>query len=250
MYTGLKQSDLHKAKRILCIQPHYDDNDLGAGGTLAALSVAGAVLFYLTVTDDLVGVIDSRLPNAEATSQLRAEQRAAGAIIGVRDHAWLDFPDAGAFDYFELRRQVIGTIRRLRPDFLFTCDPWLPYEAHYDHIRTGMAVAEASFLQSMIRLPSDPEIDRSYQPYEITGVVFYFTHTPNTTIDISAFQERKHRAIDCYRTQFTLEGMAELHRALEAEERLVGQGAGFQYGEALKVVRPADLHINTHTLEK
>ena len=30
--------DLSGARRLLCIQPHYDDNDLGAGGTIAALA--------------------------------------------------------------------------------------------------------------------------------------------------------------------------------------------------------------------
>jgi hypothetical protein len=27
--------DLLRARRLLCVQPHYDDNDIGAGGTLA-----------------------------------------------------------------------------------------------------------------------------------------------------------------------------------------------------------------------
>ncbi len=37
--------DLGAAKRLLCIQPHYDDNDIGAGGTIAALGDAGADIF-------------------------------------------------------------------------------------------------------------------------------------------------------------------------------------------------------------
>ena len=48
--------DLAGAQRILCVQPHYDDNDIAAGGTVAALAEAGVEVFYLTVTDDLVGV--------------------------------------------------------------------------------------------------------------------------------------------------------------------------------------------------
>ena len=50
--------ELRDARSILCIQPHYDDNDLGAGGTIAALHDAGCQVVYLTVTDDLVGVKD------------------------------------------------------------------------------------------------------------------------------------------------------------------------------------------------
>jgi LmbE family N-acetylglucosaminyl deacetylase len=66
--------DLWAAKRILAIQPHYDDNDIGAGGALAALAAAGAEVDYLTVTDDLVGVLDASLSDAEATALQRREQ--------------------------------------------------------------------------------------------------------------------------------------------------------------------------------
>ena len=47
--TILPIPNIFEAKRILCIQPHYDDNDIAAGGTLAALHDAGAELVYLTV---------------------------------------------------------------------------------------------------------------------------------------------------------------------------------------------------------
>ena len=33
----LSKPDIHAARVILAVQPHYDDNDAGAGGALAAL---------------------------------------------------------------------------------------------------------------------------------------------------------------------------------------------------------------------
>ena len=90
--------DIYEAKRILAVQPHYDDNDIGAGGTLAALVENGAALFYLTVTDDLVGVIDQSLTEEQMTAQLRAEQDQAGKAIGVSAQYWLGYPDAGKYD--------------------------------------------------------------------------------------------------------------------------------------------------------
>lgn len=239
--------NLAQARRILCIQPHYDDNDIGAGGTLAALRTAGAELIYLTVTDDLVGVVDSTLPDEQAAKILRSEQLSAGALIGVSQQHWLGYPDAGEFSYHALRRQIIRFIRHYRPDFLLTCDPWLPYEAHRDHIQTGLAVAEASFLQAMPRLKVDPEVDGRYQPYEISGVAFYFTHAPNTSFDITATRQRKHLAIDCYWSQFTAQGMKELHLALEKEESIESAEGAKQYEERFKVVKPSQLHIHTQT---
>ena len=66
METILPTPDIFSAKRILCIQPHYDDNDIAAAGTLALLQQNGAELFYLTATDDLMGVVDHSLSDEAA----------------------------------------------------------------------------------------------------------------------------------------------------------------------------------------
>jgi LmbE family N-acetylglucosaminyl deacetylase len=244
-------ADLWAARRILCVQPHYDDNDIGAGGTLARLHDQGTEIIYLTVTDDLVGVVDPHLPDEQAARQLQQEQRQAGTIIGVARHEWLGYPDAGDYNYFAMRRRVIAAIRRLRPDFLMTCDPWLPYEAHRDHIQTGLAVAEASYLHAMPRLkagedrPSDPEADWDYQPYPIQGVIFYFSHAPNTLVDIDATHARKRQALACYQAQFTPDDMERLLRSVEDEQRRAAQGEAYTHGETFKVLRPDQLHIDT-----
>ncbi|MFC4411785.1 PIG-L deacetylase family protein [Chungangia koreensis] len=39
-------------KRALFIQPHPDDNDISAGGTVAKLVNSGTEVHYLTITDD------------------------------------------------------------------------------------------------------------------------------------------------------------------------------------------------------
>ena len=234
--------DIRKAKRILAIQPHYDDNDLGAGGALAALADAGAEVDYLTVTDDLVGVLDATLSDEEATVQLRSEQERAGTAIGVGRQFWLGLPDAGDYDYHTLRREIIRHIRMLRPDFLFSVDPWLPYESHGDHLKTGRAVTEAALLYGFPRLATDPEVDRDYQSHTLIGIALYFTLKPNRIFDISEFRERKHRAIDAYRAQFTPESLEQLHRGLDFVERNCAEGKAFSHGEALKVLSPAQLH--------
>src|SRR4030065_427995 len=97
---AIPKPDLLTARVILAVQPHYDDNDFGAGGTLAALAEAGANIYYLTVTNDLVVVIDDSLNPSDATRQLRAEQAESGAAIGVKGQFWLGHPEAGPFDHF------------------------------------------------------------------------------------------------------------------------------------------------------
>jgi LmbE family N-acetylglucosaminyl deacetylase len=237
--------DLLGAQRLLCVQPHYDDNDIGAGGTIARLALAGAEVHYLTVTDDIVGVLDRGLSDAAARSLLEAEQVRAGLELGVRAQHRLDFPDAGDWSGFALRREVVRQLRLLRPDFVLTVDPWLPYEAHQDHVRTGLAVAEACLLFGLPRFSSgDAALDAEFEVFRLRGVGFYFSAAANTVVDIGATRARKHRALDAYTAQFSPLGLEALHTALEHKERAWATGRGFEYGEAFKVLAPGHLHVN------
>jgi LmbE family N-acetylglucosaminyl deacetylase len=239
-----EKPDLMTAKRILAVQPHYDDNDIAAGGTLAALAENGAEIHYLTVTDDLIGVIDDSLTAEEATAQLKDEQYQAGEIIGVSEQYWLGFPDAGKYEYFDVRAGIIQHIRMVRPDFIFTCDPWMAYEAHNDHILAGRAAAEAAILFGLTRLKTNPEADQAFEmnPFDLTGVAFYGTSYPNTIFDISSTREKKHAAVDKYRAQFSQEDMQLLHAFLDIKEREYAKDEAFSYGEPLKVLRGFHLH--------
>lgn len=235
--------DLLAARRVLSIQPHYDDNDIGAGGTLSLLRQAGAEIFYLTVTDDLMGVVDTSLPSQAAAEELQRDQYAAGVIIGVREQFCLSYPDAGEYNYFALRRDLLKYIRLIQPDFVFTPDPWLAYEAHRDHIQTGLATAEAVVFSGLTKIPSsDPDVDAAYSGHTIQGVVFYYTCEPNEIVDITSAWETKIAAVRCYRAQFTPAGMDQLVMALDFKSRQVAAGKSFERGEPLKVLHPSALH--------
>jgi N,N'-diacetylchitobiose non-reducing end deacetylase len=237
--------DLFKAKRILCIQPHYDDNDIGAGGTLAALGKSGVEIIYLTVTDDLVGFLDLSIPVEEAAEILKLEQKEAGEFINVKQQFWLGYPDAGEFNYFNLRKDVIQYIRKLKPDYIFTVDPWLLYEAHYDHIRCGKAVAEAAILYHFLRIATNPNVDSLYKPYLLKGILFYLTNLPNTVFDITNTKELKNQAIRSYRSQFLPDDMEDFISKLDKKDGSAGKEVGFLYAEKFKMVRPENLHIDT-----
>jgi LmbE family N-acetylglucosaminyl deacetylase len=241
----LPKPDLLSAQKVLAIQPHYDDNDIGAGGTIASLVEHGAVVYYLTITDDLVGVLDEKLSPQAATLQLRAEQSRAAVQIGIKGQYWLDFPDASPFDHFDVRKGIIQHIRLLRPDFILTVDPFTPYEAHTDHIRTGKAAAEATLLYSLMRLKTDSQVDAAYQPHEVMGIAFYNSWAPNTYIDITQTREKKHRAIDAYKAQFSPEEFPMLHMWVEIRERMHAENCdvpGSTHAEGFKVLNPRLLH--------
>lgn len=244
------QPDLFQAKTVLAVQPHYDDNDLGAGGTLAALSRAGARVIYLTVTDDQVGVLDPSLSRAATQTALRREQDEAGRLIGVEKQVWLDYPDAGPIDYHALREDLVTAIRELRPDVVFSVDPWLPYEFHRDHVLTGQAVSEAIGLYAFRRLKIHDEVQRGYEPHPLMAVAYYFTHAPNTYFDIGSTRDIKDQAVGCYKLQFAPPGMESMLAQLHGQSREAAQGRGFEWAEALKVLHPSQLHIQTDTWKR
>ena len=113
--TILPMPDIFSAKRILCIQPHYDDNDIAAAGILTQLARNGAELFYLTATDDLMGVVDAALSNEDAAAALKRDQFAAARIVGVKEQYWCGYPDAGEYNYFDLAATFSSTYAYSNP---------------------------------------------------------------------------------------------------------------------------------------
>lgn len=242
--TILPIPDIFSAKRILCIQPHYDDNDIAAAGILTQLAKNGAELFYLTATDDLMGIVDTSLSREEGEKVLKRDQFMAAKIVGVQEQYWCGYPDAGEYDYFDLRRDFLKYIRMLTPDFVFAPDAWLTYEAHRDHIQTGFAAAEAVMFSELTKIASsDPEVDAAYKPHSIQGMALYFTREPNYIADITSTWEAKVAAVRCYEAQFDAAGMEQLVLALDMKSKQVAREQSFERGEPLKVLHPSALHV-------
>ena len=242
--TILPTPNIFEAKRILCVQPHYDDNDIAAAGILTQLAKNGAELIYLTVTDDLMGVVASSLSHEEAAQALKRDQIAAAKIVGVKEQYWLGYPDAGEYNYFDVRRDLLKYIRMLKPDFVFTCDPWLSYEGHHDHIQTGLATSEAIMFEGLTKIASsDAKVDSAYDGHEVQGIAFYFTREPNLIADISSTWEDKIGALRCYEAQFTPKGIEQLVAAMDMKSQQVALGQSFARGEPLKVLHTSALHV-------
>jgi N,N'-diacetylchitobiose non-reducing end deacetylase len=207
------------------------------------LAMNGAELIYLTITDDLMGVSDVSLSDEAAAAALKRDQFAAGKIVGVKEQIWLGYPDAGDYNHFAVRRDLLKYIRLLRPDFVFTVDPWLTYEGHRDHIQTGLCTAEAVMFAGLTKIASsDLQVDAAYEEHDIRGIAFYHTREPNIIADISSTWEQKVAAVRCYETQFDPPGMDRRVSLLDMKSKQVAQGQSFARGEPLKVLHPSALH--------
>ncbi|HSL74716.1 MAG TPA: PIG-L deacetylase family protein [Ilumatobacteraceae bacterium] len=227
-----------EARRVLAVQPHYDDNDIGCAGTMTLLARSGAEVCYVTVTDDFAGVLDPDLPDDVARRQLFDEAREAGAIVGVTRFVDLDWPDAAGLDHVTLRDQIIDLIREWAPDLVVTVDPALPDEAHQDHRITAAAVSEAVLLSGLPRVRRETgDLARS-----VDRVAYYFTVQPTETVDTTSVQHERHAALDCYRAQFTADDLVGLHAAMDRYERRNAPD-GATHGEVFRVVPTSALHV-------
>jgi len=234
--------DLMRTESLLVIQPHPDDLEIGAGATVAKLTRAGKKVSCLTVTDGSAGTYDSSDGGDKLAATRRSETETATAILGVTDLHWLNLPDGGNLVYEEVRAAITSAIRRIRPEAVLVCDPWLPYEVHSDHIRTGLAAAEAAFLANMPRFcPVD--IENGLQPHAVKIVAFYYTAYPNTFIDVADTWTLKMQAIDCHVSQFSGGKAEDFKTILQARAEALAAESGAALVEAFKVLSPGHLHI-------
>lgn len=239
--TLLGLPNLLDVKKVIAVQPHPDDNEVNIAGTLLELSQRGAEIVYVTVTDGRAGAWgDVKNPN-EIVAVRKKEKERAGKIIGVKKHIDLGFPDGGVYSVDEVTRELVDVFRREKPEVVFSVDPWMPYEAHPDHIKVGLAVSRAMlFSNNTIIYPS-----ASHGPWQVPQIAFYATSYPNTRVDITAHFERKIESILAHKSQFDNEtwSFVKLYFtevASEAYSHISTETTG--YAEALKVLAHLELH--------
>ncbi len=238
----LPKPDLLKASSVIVVQPHPDDLEIGAGATIARMSRSGVNITCLTVTDGSAGTYNPEVKAEELAVARRQETEASAAILGIKDLRWLNYPDGGSLPYEKVRADITRLIRILKPDTLMVCDPWLPYEVHSDHIRTGLAAAEAGFLSNMpLFCPED--LKDGLEPHQVECFAFYYTAYPNTIIDTTETWEDKLKAIDCHASQFSPDQAGMLKTFLTTKAREQAEGTGYTFVESIKVLSAFHLHI-------
>jgi len=190
-------------KNILILSAHADDCEFFAGGTVAKLIAEGAAAIEIIATDNARGSFE--LAAADLVAQSRdVEARRAAAILGKREVRFLGYPDGflGDTPVNELRQHYFRAIRELRPDAVFTFDPYEPFEPHPDHRRVAWAAMEAlSFSNMPLFHPEHRE--QGLQPH-VVAERWFFAKSPtmsNTVIDVGPYLERKLDALCAHDSQ-------------------------------------------------
>ncbi|WP_407269418.1 PIG-L deacetylase family protein [Radiobacillus sp. PE A8.2] len=233
----LKVPSVEECKKVLCIQPHPDDNEIGMGAIIAKLAQAGCEIHYLTITDGRLGNTGTSHTPDQLAFERKREAEAAGRLLGAEKFFWLGYKDGSLNDIPTLASGIGEVIRREQYDTVFCPDPWLAYESHYDHIVTGQASAQAAISCALKDYPEGTKTD----PCQLRAVGFYFTEAPNAIVDVTEFFDVKFEAMALHKTQMNEQLLALYRKYFTLRGTQLSQDEK-KIGEGVKMLQPLHLH--------
>jgi len=234
-----KATILASSKRIISFSPHPDDSEIVAGGFLASAVERGADVKVVVVSDDRMSLTSMAkpLPMEEIVALRKREELEALGVLGIKNVEFLEYADSEVPESRALSRDFIRIMRGFQPDLAVTVDPFLPYEAHPDHINTGRGVMQAVLFHAYPYIVRDARVS-SGAPVLALGA----SALPNAVVSIDHTVDRKVLAILAHKSQWPdPKKMEETIRRLSAG---YGRLAGCSYGEAFKVLLPDEIHVD------
>jgi LmbE family N-acetylglucosaminyl deacetylase len=247
------------SRTLLAVYAHPDDESFGTGGTLARYAAEGVRVALVCATRGEAGEIaEPNLATLETLGSVReAELRCAAETLGLTELIILDYRDSGMAGspdnrhpralvnapQEEVVRQLVGIIRRLRPQVVMTFEPNGGY-GHPDHIaihRHTVAAFHAAadptrypeqgtawqpsrlfytgiprsfFLKLRDRLAALGRDTSSFDRFAEKGIGWPDVEI-HVALDVGAVFEIKWAAFHCHRTQF---GPDHLFRLLPEDE--------------------------------
>ncbi len=158
--------------KLMAVLAHPDDESLGTGGILAKYAAEGIETSLVTATRGERGWFgDERAnPGLESLGQIReAELRAAAEVLGVRSVDFMGYLD-GDLDQAhpaEVVAQIVGHLRRVKPDVVVTFGPDGSY-GHPDHI----AIAQFTTAATIEAASPDSLYYRELAPHRVAKLYY------------------------------------------------------------------------------
>lgn len=184
--------------RILVVGAHPDDCDIKAGGVAALYRQAGHRVRFVSVTNGESG--HHRL-SGEQLVQIRREEAAAAAHVLDIEYEVLDHRDGHLEPTLAARGEMIGLIRRYRPDLILT---HRPNDYHPDHRYTSQLVCDAAYMVTVPPVvPDVPALrDNPVIAYLSDGFRRPYPFSPTVAVDIEPVIETVIDALHCHKSQF------------------------------------------------
>jgi len=204
---------------ILAIGAHFDDVELGCGGTLARHAAAGdAVYVFVATVSGFTNHYDQSVRSSEIA---RKEADAAMRIIGVKELFCGNFKTLEVEFVDALNIQILRLVEELSIDQVYS--HWTG-DIHHDH----QAVARAA-LHSCRHVPR-------LLMYRSNWYHSAQDFRGNFYVDITAYWETKERAIRAHASELERTGNRWIS-FFRNEAENAGQRIGVRYAEVFEVVK-------------
>lgn len=221
------------------VSAHPDDPEFGAGGAIAKLAGEGAEVYYCVCTDGSQGGEDPAVLDADLSSRRYAEQRAAAAVLGVRDVTFLGFRDGHLEPSLELRKAITSEIRRRRPDLVITHQPVRNLNlsigaSHPDHLAVGEATLSAVYPDARNPRAHRDLLEQGLGAHKVREVWVTGADEPNHFVEVSPeLLELKLKSLACHSSQFEKPGLEPDSPRKWVVERMgkTGERAGVELAE-------------------
>jgi LmbE family N-acetylglucosaminyl deacetylase len=227
-------------KRAMTIHAHPDDQEFTVGGTLAKWAQSGCEIVSVVITSGDSGSNDPArgADYKPVLAKLReAEQRAANAVLGVKETIFLRYPDGELEATIPLRKELTKLIRQYKPEAVISGNPdgWFygsNYVNHPDHRAAAEAAVSAVFPSAGSRLMFTDLLEAGYEPHEVKRLYIHGADPADTWVDISDVMQIKVEALRKHVSQLH-EDPDKMIREWAAEE---GKARNLVYAEMFKVM--------------
>lgn len=216
------------------IVAHPDDAEFTVAGTAATWSRAGCQVVYVVCTDGNAGSHEPGMTQEKLSQIRRAEQRAACAVLGVGDVVFLGYDDGQLQPTLELRRDLVRSIRRYRPEVVVTSDPTRliygdRYINHPDHRAAAQAAIDAVAPASAMPLLWPDTGD----PHQVRQVYISAWEDATVWVDISEVIDLKVTALRQHASQM---GDWDPTEGIKSRNAEIGKPRGLAYAESYRVI--------------
>lgn len=219
--------------RVLVIGAHPDDNEFGAGGTVAKLVKQGWQATYIICTNGNKGSHDPDMSSYRLSEIREGEQRAAADAVGVGQVLFLRNNDGELEPTPALRSEIAFYIRHFKPHYVFTHDPWKHYMLHPDHRAVGFATIDGIVhARDHLFMPGLSQI--GFGVWRPQALFLWGAEQPDTYEDISETVDLKIAALREHHSQLDeSEGWPERVRQRAVD---LGKEAGYGAAEVFRKI--------------
>ncbi len=206
---------------ILIVGAHFDDAELGAGGTAAKMANAGKKVYKVTLTDNVTN-FEQRNINVDYNSSIAQSKRACD-ILGIEELQFETEPCSGLVYSKQVMQRLEAIIFKYNIDTVFI---HFNEDMNRDHIEANnICLTAARHCANILE-------------YQSNGYILDNSFYPTFFVNISDCIDKKREALAQYGTEHNR--MNRLFDTIIERNHIWGYANEVQYAEGFRIVKMID----------